>query len=485
MAKWLNVTGDEDGFALPQNLDSSRARILCLYPEPDIISGTYTVDFFLHGIRHMHPEALHLCGPVKPGERLLPLLNVQIPSTQRHGRSLRRSTGLTGYVPIFYAADFRQLLSEPLTAAEAQLTVVRFKRNAPVNSSCLSLTRMSGAPKIRFQFGYPNISQSRNGVKSPNGVIDSAAEAAEALTGRPSRDWIKVKSGQPGDDPRSGSRVAPPGCRLVALQLSDLVPEYRTSNEGTYARATAPTRFRAGSRYGELPLPAHAAQMQFTPAGCEAGGHRLRRDVSPASDVCRNFRGWQHHNGWRSGRRGPLDRRAGWRRVGVYPHQWNVRPNRAPSWSAPVHLEMLYKGCRVALSADGNTAIVGGPATTQRRGRRGCSPEPMELGRSTRSQLVAADAIGAPGKANRSRFLRMATLQLSAVLATIRIWERPEFSAELTACGARYPSWWDGSDRSAGYSEMPVQRSSSTFSLPVCFTNNAGMWSYQTGSECR
>jgi HIRAN domain len=139
MAKWLNVTGDEDEFALLAKFGLIPGTdSLLVYPEPDVISGTYRVDFFLHGIRHMHPEAVHLCGALKPGERLLPLLDVQNPSDP-NATAVRcvDQPVLLGYVPIFYAADFRQLLSESQTAAGAQLTVVRLNEDAPIQLKLL------------------------------------------------------------------------------------------------------------------------------------------------------------------------------------------------------------------------------------------------------------------------------------------------------------------------------------------------------------
>lgn len=139
IAKWLDVAGDEDEFSLLAKFGLIPGTdSLLVYPEPDVIAGIYRIDFFLHGIRHMHPEAIHLCEALKPGERLLPLLDVQNPNDP-NATAVRcvDQPVLLGYVPIFYAADFRHLLSEPSPAAEAQLTVVRFNEDAPTQLKLL------------------------------------------------------------------------------------------------------------------------------------------------------------------------------------------------------------------------------------------------------------------------------------------------------------------------------------------------------------
>ena len=55
-------------------------------------------------------------------------------------------------------------------------------------------------------------------------------------------------------------------------------------------------------------------------------------------------------------------------------------PSRAASWSAPARLEAPHQGVSVALSADGNTAIVGGPDDNgEHRGGVGLHPQRRRL----------------------------------------------------------------------------------------------------------
>jgi hypothetical protein len=133
MAHWLNVTGGEDEFDLLSKFGLIPGTdSLLVYPEPELISGTYGLEFFVHGVGHLQKDAMELCGDLRVGERLLPLLDVQNP-VDPNAVAIRcvNHPVLVGYVPTFYAPDFRQLLSQPRLAAKAQLTVVRFNEDAP------------------------------------------------------------------------------------------------------------------------------------------------------------------------------------------------------------------------------------------------------------------------------------------------------------------------------------------------------------------
>lgn len=134
MAGWLNLSGSENEFetlarfGLIPGTDS-----ILVYPEPTLVSGQYKLEFFVHGIRHMHKDALTVCNKLNPGDRLLPLLDVHNP-VDPNAVALRCPNDqiLIGYVPTFYAPDLRHLLSNLKIAETAALTVVRNNRDAPV-----------------------------------------------------------------------------------------------------------------------------------------------------------------------------------------------------------------------------------------------------------------------------------------------------------------------------------------------------------------
>jgi len=133
MAEWLNLRGTEDEFELLSKFGLiPGSDSLLVYPEPDIVSGTYRLEFFIHGMRHMKPDSIELYSGINPGDRLLPLLDVQNPADE-NAVAIRPSelTALIGYVPSFYAADFRELLSQPRLAAKARLSVIRPNHDAP------------------------------------------------------------------------------------------------------------------------------------------------------------------------------------------------------------------------------------------------------------------------------------------------------------------------------------------------------------------
>jgi hypothetical protein len=139
MATWLNLTGAEDEFSqlgrfgLIPGTDS-----ILIYPEPEIIRGMYHLEFFVHGIRHMHKDVPEICDGINKGDRLLPLLDLQNPVDQ-NAVALRCEDDpmLIGYVPTFYATDVRRLLSDSAIEASARFTVIRSNKDAPLQLKLL------------------------------------------------------------------------------------------------------------------------------------------------------------------------------------------------------------------------------------------------------------------------------------------------------------------------------------------------------------
>jgi hypothetical protein len=95
--------------------------------------GAYRLEFFVHGIRHMHKDVLSWCDDLEVGGRLLPLLDVQNPADVR-AVALRgdNNTILVGYVPGFYALNVRKLLIDESVCPHVRITVVRNNSGAPL-----------------------------------------------------------------------------------------------------------------------------------------------------------------------------------------------------------------------------------------------------------------------------------------------------------------------------------------------------------------
>ena len=84
----------------------------------------------------------------------------------------------------------------------------------------------------------------------------------------------------------------------------------------------------------------------------------------------------------------------------VYTRSGGSGPSKAASWSAPARLEIPTSNS-VALSADGNTAVLGGPKTTRPSGRRGSSPAAAVSGPSKAASWLAPARLEEPYKAVR------------------------------------------------------------------------------------
>jgi hypothetical protein len=133
MSQWLNLTGDETDFDLLSKFGLIPGTDSTLvYPEPELVDGRYAVEFFVHGIRHMEEAALKWTEACAPGDRLLPMLDVQNPM-DASAVTLRPESKciLIGYVPAFYATDFYRILSDPKCVEEARVTVLKSNPSAP------------------------------------------------------------------------------------------------------------------------------------------------------------------------------------------------------------------------------------------------------------------------------------------------------------------------------------------------------------------
>jgi hypothetical protein len=134
VANWLGLKGDENEFVslskfgLIPGSDS-----ILIYPAPELVDRNYSVEFFVHGIRHMHADMASHCDLLSTGSPLLPLLDVKNPADP-NAVAFRTETDfrLIGYLPAFYAGDVRTILSKPALANEAKIFVVKNNKDAPV-----------------------------------------------------------------------------------------------------------------------------------------------------------------------------------------------------------------------------------------------------------------------------------------------------------------------------------------------------------------
>jgi hypothetical protein len=160
LASWLNMRGDESDFDLLGKFGLIPGTDgLLVYPMPRIENGQYSVEFFIHGVRHTHGNAgsLHLHGDVltwcqqaQPGERLFAMLDVQN-EFDPNAVALRTQSGTiaVGYVPRFYASDLRLILGQPDLAKSAQFELLRNNADAPLQFRLLC--RFTSAVPVAFK----------------------------------------------------------------------------------------------------------------------------------------------------------------------------------------------------------------------------------------------------------------------------------------------------------------------------------------------
>jgi hypothetical protein len=134
LSEWLAVPPDASEFELLSAfglIPSSDSTLT--YPAPRIEGRRYSLQFFIHGIRYRHQDAIAACEEVSVGQELLPLLDVQNKFDENAvALRLPHSDLLIGYAPSFYATDLRRLLANPSTASVAKISVVRNNRDSPI-----------------------------------------------------------------------------------------------------------------------------------------------------------------------------------------------------------------------------------------------------------------------------------------------------------------------------------------------------------------
>jgi len=124
LAYWLNLKGDESDFDLLGKFGLIPGTDgLLVYAAPRIEERRYAIEFFIHGIRHVHGDSndyqlhgdvLRWCKDARQGDRLYAMLDVQN-EFDASAVALRAQEGTiaVGYVPRFYAKDLRRILERP------------------------------------------------------------------------------------------------------------------------------------------------------------------------------------------------------------------------------------------------------------------------------------------------------------------------------------------------------------------------------------
>lgn len=132
--KWLNIpSGKDEPLALLSRTGGIRGTdSLMVFACPEPLDGKYLVHFFCHGINHLPPESLQTIDELEIGTRLYLMLDVQN-DFDRMAVALRSEQPkvIVGYVPRYFAVDFRRLLTG-VKQATVNVLVEGINREAPV-----------------------------------------------------------------------------------------------------------------------------------------------------------------------------------------------------------------------------------------------------------------------------------------------------------------------------------------------------------------
>lgn len=132
---WLNIpAGKDDPFAILARTGGIRGTdSIMIFPCPEpSLDGKYRVHFFGHGLRYLPEYALGSVRNLQPGNQLFILLDVQNEYDEL-AIALRTDKPpiFVGYVPRYFAADFRYLLFSA-ERKSVKVVVEQVNHNAPV-----------------------------------------------------------------------------------------------------------------------------------------------------------------------------------------------------------------------------------------------------------------------------------------------------------------------------------------------------------------
>lgn len=121
-----------------------------VYPEPTVESGTYMIDFLVHGMRHLPENVTERCKIIAEGDELAPMLDVRNP-VDASAIALREKQGniVLGYVPAFYADDIYQILRKKTLAKTASVKVLKNNLDAPIQLRLLCRFSAQVDPNFR------------------------------------------------------------------------------------------------------------------------------------------------------------------------------------------------------------------------------------------------------------------------------------------------------------------------------------------------
>lgn len=137
--EWLNMPeNDEDPLTILAHSGGKRATdTLEVFPAPIEKDGTFTLNFFAHGVRYLPDASLQRIGALHPGDRLLLVHDLQNPvdklalMLRTHNPEDGADKHIVGYLPRYLLEDVFAVLKDDPQAAT--LSVVKVNRSpAPV-----------------------------------------------------------------------------------------------------------------------------------------------------------------------------------------------------------------------------------------------------------------------------------------------------------------------------------------------------------------
>lgn len=174
LSNWVGASGNENDFEKLEKFGPIPGTdSMLIYPEPSVLNGRIGVDFYVHGIRHMHIDAQDWSNKVAVGQELLPMLDVQNESDPISAVALRARNNniLVGYVPAFYAKSISEILRRKDFDSEATFVIQRTNHNAPfqIRLFCRFEARLDSLMNLQSEESLLLLTQPNNIVNNSKG----------------------------------------------------------------------------------------------------------------------------------------------------------------------------------------------------------------------------------------------------------------------------------------------------------------------------
>lgn len=150
MSGWLQAGEHFDEFSLLSAFGRSPGTDgLLLYPPAQQVGSQFRLEFFVHGVRHMHSDVSAWISSARPGQVILPMLDVKN-EVDPNAVALRAQNGtiILGYVPSFYARAVAGAIKDDRLLVNSSIALLAANIDAPAQLRLFCRFECPASPRL-------------------------------------------------------------------------------------------------------------------------------------------------------------------------------------------------------------------------------------------------------------------------------------------------------------------------------------------------